>query len=148
VAEIYKEGHGVLVRRVAFVGLATLLVWGGIELYGWLMAIEWFRHPDRRWVNYRIPVVHQFIDPAFVISWLVIIGGCILIYRLLNKPRSADFLIETDTEVRKVTWPTWNDAWNSSLIVLLFVLVVTGFIFFSDWVINLIMKLILRPQGA
>ena len=145
-AEIYKEGHGVLVRRVAFVGLATLLVWGGIELYGWLAGADWVR--NNRWVNYRIPVVNQFIDPAFVISWIVIIGGCVLIYRLLNKPRSADFLIETDTEVRKVTWPTWNDAWNSSLIVLLFVLVVTGFIFGSDWVISRIMNLILSPSRA
>ena len=139
-AEIYKEGHGVLVRRVAFVGLATLLVWGGIELYGWLQG-SWTR--NNRWVNYEIPVIRQYIDPAFAISWVVIIAGCIMIYRLLNRARAADFLIETDTEVRKVTWPTWNDAWNSSLIVLLFVLVVTGFIFFSDYVINSLMRLIL-----
>jgi preprotein translocase SecE subunit len=141
VVEIYKEGHGVLVRRVAFVGLATLLVWGGIELYGWLQGADWVR--NNRWVNYQIPVVHQYIDPAFVISWAVIVVGCILLYRALNKPRAADFLIETDTEVRKVTWPTWNDAWNSSLIVLLFVLVVTGFIFFSDFVINRVMGWVL-----
>jgi preprotein translocase subunit SecE len=140
VAEIYKEGHGVLVRRVAFVGLATFLVWGGVELYGWLQG-PWTR--GNRWVNYEIPVIRQYIDPAFIISWFVVIAGCIMIYRLLNRPRAADFLIETDTEVRKVTWPTWNDAWNSSLIVLLFVLVVTGFIFFSDYVINSLMRLIL-----
>jgi preprotein translocase SecE subunit len=141
VAEIYKEGHGVLVRRVAFVGLATLLVWGGTELYGWLAGADWVR--SNRWVNYRIPVLNQYIDPAFVISWTIIIVGCIAIYRLLNRERAADFLIETDTEVRKVTWPTWNDAWNSSLIVLLFVVVVTGFIFASDFVINRIMGWIL-----
>jgi preprotein translocase SecE subunit len=141
VAEIYKEGHGVLVRRVAFVGLATLLIWGGTELYGWLAGADWVR--ANRWVDYRIPVLNQYIDPAFVISWAIIIVGCIVIYRLLNRERAADFLIETDTEVRKVTWPTWNDAWNSSLIVLLFVVVVTAFIFSSDFVINRIMGWIL-----
>ena len=73
----------------------------------------------------------------------MIIVGCVLLYRLLNSERAADFLIETDTEVRKVTWPTWNDAWNSSLIVLLFVLVVTGFIFLSDFVINRVMGWVL-----
>jgi preprotein translocase subunit SecE len=139
--EIYKEGHGVLVRRVAFAGLATAVVWGGTELYGWLQGGDWVR--NNRWVNYRIPVINQFIDPAFVISWLVIIAGCVILYRMLNRERAADFLIETDTEVRKVTWPSWNDAWNSSLIVLLFVLVVTGFIFLSDFVINRVLKWVL-----
>jgi preprotein translocase subunit SecE len=139
--EIYKEGHGVLVRRMAFAVSATLIVWGGTELYTWLEGAEWVRR--NRWVNYRIPVLDQYIDPAFLISWIVIIAGCVLVYRLLNKERAADFLIETDTEVRKVTWPSWNDAWNSSLIVLLFVLVVTGFIFFSDFVINRVMGWVL-----
>jgi preprotein translocase SecE subunit len=138
---MYKEGHGVLVRRIAFATLAALLVWGGCELYGWLEPGRWVR--DNRWVMYRIPVIHQYIDPAFAISWLTVIAGCVLIYRALNRPQAADFLIETDTEVRKVSWPTWNDAWNSSLIVLLFVVVVTGLIVASDALINLTMKLIL-----
>jgi preprotein translocase subunit SecE len=141
VVETYKEGHGVLVRRVAFVTLAALLVWGGTELYGWLQSAQWVR--NNRWHDYQIPVVHQYIDPAFVICWVVVITGCVLLYRALNRARAADFLIETDTEVRKVTWPTWNDAWNSSLIVLIFVVVVTGFIFASDFVINRVMRWIL-----
>ena len=87
-------------------------------------------------------MIQQYIDPAFAISWVLVIGGCVLLYRALNRPRAADFLIETDTEVRKVNWPTWNDAWNSSLIVLLFVAVVTGFIVAADWTINSLMKLI------
>ncbi len=138
--EPYKEGHGVFVRRVAFVSLALLLFWGGLTLYGWLQ-FSWVK--EARWVDYEIPVVRQYIDPAFVISWLVIIGGSILLYRLLNSPKAADFLIETDTEVRKVTWPTWNDALSSSLIVLLFVAVMTSFIFICDFVMNKIVGLIL-----
>jgi preprotein translocase subunit SecE len=142
VVEIYKEGHGVLVRRIAFVTLAALLVWGGTELYSWLEPGQWVR--NNRWAGgYKIPVLDQYIDPAFLISWAVVIVGCVLLYRALNRQRAADFLIETDTEVRKVSWPSWNDAWNSSLIVLLFVVVVTGFIFVSDFVINNLMKLIL-----
>ena len=57
--------------------------------------------------------------------------------------RFIQFLRDVRNELRKVTWPTWNDAWNSSLIVLLFVVVVTGFIFASDFVINRIMGWIL-----
>jgi preprotein translocase SecE subunit len=144
VAETYKEGHGVLVRRVTFVALGALVVWGGLELYNWIASADWVRR--NRWGGvggYKIPVIDQYIDPAFAISWIVIIGGCVLLYRFLNKERAADFLIETDTEVRKVTWPTWNDAWNSSLIVLLFVVVLTSFIFVSDFVITRLMNLVL-----
>jgi preprotein translocase subunit SecE len=141
VVEIYKEGHGVLVRRIAFVTLAALIVWGGTELYGLLNSGKWVQ--NNRWVDYRIPVIHQYIDPAFAISWIVVIAACVFLYRGLNRPRAADFLIETDTEVRKVTWPSWNDAWNSSLIVLIFVVVMTGFIFLSDFIIGRLMRLVL-----
>lgn len=136
-AEIYKEGHGVLVRRVTFVALAALLIWGGIEVYHWIGSPDWVKNHR---VNYKIPVLDEYIDPAFGISWVVIIAGAVFLYRFLNAPRAADFLIETDTEVRKVTWPSWNDAWNSSLIVLLFVTVLTSFIVVSDIVITRIMK--------
>ena len=74
--ETYKEGHGVLVRRVAFVALASLLFWGGLELYNWLSSGDWVRR--NRWHDYRIPVINQYIDPAFAISWLVVIVGIVL----------------------------------------------------------------------
>jgi len=129
---------------VAFVALASLLVWGGLELYHWIAGADWVRsHRLGGAGGYRVPVLDQYIDPAFAIAWIVIIGGCILLYRFLNKERAADFLIETDTEVRKVTWPSWNDAWNSSLIVVLFVAVLTSYIFISDYVINRIMTWVL-----
>lgn len=136
----YKEGHGVLVRRIAFVSLALLVFWGGLSLYGWL---QFPFVKANRWIDYEIPVVKQYVDPAFVITWLLVVGGCVGAFRLLNREKAADFLIETDTEVRKVTWPTWNDAWNSSLVVLLFVVVVTAYIFVCDFVMSRLVGLIL-----
>jgi preprotein translocase subunit SecE len=42
-------------------------------------------------------------------------------YRILNGQRVASLLIETETEVKKVSWPTRADAFHSTWIVLGFV---------------------------
>ncbi|MBL8692997.1 MAG: preprotein translocase subunit SecE [Planctomycetes bacterium] len=42
----------------------------------------------------------------------------------LNRPHVADLLIETEAELKKVTWPTMPDTASSSLIVLITVLVI------------------------
>lgn len=156
--EIYKEGQGVLVRRVAFWVLVVLIVWGGQSLYTWLVnggfGWEWmggaWQWPAKLILEdknpldgYSIPVLDQRFNWGFVVSWGLVALACLWLYRFLNRPRSADFLIETDTEFKKVTWPTRKDAWNSSLIVVVFVLMLTAFLVFSDkiiaWVFDLVM---------
>ena len=148
--EIYKEGQGVLVRRCAFWGLMLIIVWGGQGLYTWLfntfdfskvLLIERGVEPLQ---GYRIPLLDQRFNWAFVIAWGMVLAASFVTWRLLMRPRTADFLIDTDTELKKVTWPSWKDAWNSSLIVVLFVIVLTIFLVSSDFVLNLIFSKILR----
>jgi preprotein translocase subunit SecE len=148
--EIYKEGQGVLVRRCAFWSLVLIVVWGGQSLYTWLfntfdftktLLVEGAIDPLQ---GYRIPLLDQRFNWAFVISWGVVLIACFLLWRMLMRPRTADFLIDTDSELKKVTWPSWKDAWNSSLIVVLFVIVLTIFLVSSDFVLNFIFGKMLR----
>ena len=48
--------------------------------------------------------------------------------------RSAAYLKEVRAEVRKVTWPTWDDLRRTTLIIIVFVIVIGIIIGIMDWV--------------
>ena len=137
--ETTKKGQGLVVRRVAFWSLLILIVWGGQSLYTWLLGFEFAKDlvlggdPTD---GELIPVLNQKFDYAFVISWGVVILSGFILHRFLNRPKPADFLIETDNEVKKVTWPSWKDARQSAIIVVVFVAALTLFLMISDWLLS------------
>jgi len=52
----------------------------------------------------------------------------------------VDFLIETETELRKVSWPTREELMGSSAVVIFLTLVLGVFLLVADSVIQLVMK--------
>src|SRR5690606_20431608 len=52
--------------------------------------------------------------------------------RVLNRPRIADALIDTEAEMQKVTWPSWHETWQGTLAVAAMVLVLFIFLFAVD----------------
>ena len=60
----------------------------------------------------------------------------------LNRPRLVDLLIETEAEMKKVSWPSRQEAWNSSVIVVITVVVMMGLLFFYDYTLNKIFLLL------
>ncbi|MFM7281649.1 MAG: preprotein translocase subunit SecE, partial [Planctomycetia bacterium] len=53
-------------------------------------------------------------------------------YRWQNSPKVADLLIDTESELGKVTWPTRPDAVNSSLVVMGVVVFLMAFMAGAD----------------
>jgi preprotein translocase SecE subunit len=60
----------------------------------------------------------------------------VLLYRYLQRPKVADLLIETEGELRKVTWPKLEDVTNSSLVVVFCVLFLMGFLAAADYLLG------------
>lgn len=60
-----------------------------------------------------------------------------LVYRLVNYPPFADFLIAVQSELDKVSWPSWAELYRSTLVVLatMFLLgvVLLGYDIFWSW---------------
>ena len=56
-----------------------------------------------------------------------------LSYRLIHWPRFADFLITTEMEMNKVSWPSASEVKTSTIVVLVFSVLMGFFLFGVDW---------------
>lgn len=142
----YKPEQGTYARNTAFWLLAALLLYGGQTLYYWLSS---FRGEGdvpggmaTDLLGGKIPVLGMVVTPALIAAVVVVLVMGVLLWRLLERPRVADLLIECETELRKCTWPTWNETFTSSLVILVVMLFFTAFLAGSDYVLNQIAKLV------
>jgi len=58
--------------------------------------------------------------------------------------RVRDFTAEVVDEVKKVTWPDWPQLKNSTLVILVFILIVSVIIWLMDVVTRNVLNLILN----
>ncbi|MHC5054137.1 MAG: preprotein translocase subunit SecE [Planctomycetota bacterium] len=133
--KVYRPGEGRwarLIALVAFLGLA------GFSAYRWhLWASAW----DARaavWILPRIGV-HQ-LTWAEIGAGVLLAGFALLGYRTcFARPRTSDFLIETEIELRKVTWPAWKplfrwntELWGNTYVVIVVIVALALFLFAVD----------------
>lgn len=133
----YKPDQGRLVRLAAFWSLAILILYGCNSLHTELSS--YWPGDDGRPIlgkaiaGLRIPILGADLSPALLIALLVLGAAWFLLHRWQNSPKIADLLIETEAELRKVTWPTMPEALNSSVIVIVCVAFLMAFLAGSDW---------------
>jgi len=60
--------------------------------------------------------------------------------KLIEKP--ANFISEVRVEMSKVSWPTYAELKESTLVVIVLSILFAIFVFFSDTILNQILKLI------
>jgi len=72
----------------------------------------------------------------FGVPLLVFAVGAWIVYRLVNFPKFADFLIAVEAEMAKVSWPTRGELVRSSIVVILTIvgLAIILFAFDSFWI--------------
>ena len=61
---------------------------------------------------------------------------------LMNAPRAVDFLIATESELRKVSWPSRPDLLRQTVVVLTTVAIFTAVILVADVFLSYLMKVI------
>jgi preprotein translocase subunit SecE len=72
----------------------------------------------------------------------VLIGLSLLTWRLINKPSNADFLIATDSEMKKVNWTSRQELIGSTKVVILFMFLIAFILFGIDIVFGYFFHLI------
>ena len=128
----------------AFWILAVLWFYGTISLNEELASFESLGTAIR---GMRIPVVGMDLTPALLISFFALVAGLGLLHRWQNKPKNADFLIETESELRRVTWPSLDEAINGSLVVIACVLFLMFFLAATDYMLGRLTRTILFGGG-
>jgi preprotein translocase subunit SecE len=113
---IYKRGQGNWTRGVAAGGLAALGFWAMLETFSWIQEYTSARY---WYCGYWVPAV-------------LLLGFLVLAYWVSNRPKVADYLIETETEMKKVTWPTHREVFSATLVVIVVVVVMGIFLFGID----------------
>ena len=130
----YKQDQGRMARMAAFWTLAALLTYGSVQLHGQLTS--YFDNLAQPIAGIRIPILGLDFSPALIIATIIAATALWLLYRFLDRPKYAELLIQTESEMRKVTWPTLQDAINSSIVVLVTVVLLMGFLAGSDYLLG------------
>lgn len=142
--EFYKKGQGSIGRLLALISGGLLILWGGHSLWVTLQGSEFFATTLR----FHVPHVGLEINLGLVTAVLVVVVAWAALAWFLNRARSVDLLVETESEMRKVSWPSRQEAWNSSIIVVVTVLVMMGLLFMYDVVLNFFLNVLFAGGGA
>jgi len=115
----YKPGQGNWARLGT---LAVLMVGVLGASYSWTRTTANSTLP----IKYGVPVV---------------LGGALAwaAYRLIHWPRYADFLITTESEMNKVSWPSRQEVKTSTIVVLILAIFLAIFLSTVDWLWQLIL---------
>lgn len=134
--EIYKEDQGKITRII----LVTVILLGAVfalsQLHGFLGLNA---GPDRILKDLidKNGRIFGFIDWRYTIHAPLILLAALFAFRQFNRPKTADFLIETENELKnKVTWPSRKEEVNATIVVVVAVLVLSIYIFGVDQVLR------------
>jgi preprotein translocase SecE subunit len=119
---IYKKGQGKYTRLGTAGGaalLGALITW---QIYDQIP--KFFADTER---GRRIALISAAVFAALygLIGW-----------RLMNKPSNVDFLIATDSEMKKVNWTSKRELIGSTKVVILFMFAIAVILFLLDLLFN------------
>ena len=124
--DIYKRGQGKYTRLCSAFGWALIAGLGCLALYKKLQASDFFGVDPRTrmWLQTMIPV-----------GLFVILG--FVIYKLVNRPSVADFMISAEGEMKKVSWSSRKEIAVSTSVVIIVVIILAVFLGVTDTVFEL-----------
>ncbi len=114
--QVYKKGQGKYTRTVTFLSVMLLGVIGAYLMSGFLKGYSATSSPYMR-----------FGVPTAVVAVLAIVT-----FWMVNRPKSADFLISTEGEMKKVSWSSKKEIIGSTKVVIVTTLLMAGILFAVD----------------
>lgn len=142
----YRKDQGRLARMATFWSLAVLLAYGCIRMRTELSGL----FPDSMGEGLggmTLPLVGLALSPALLLSIASFVVGLWFLNRTLEKPKNADLLIETEAELRKVTWPTLDETIDGSIVVMVVVIFLMAFMAGADFVLGEVFTRIITGQA-
>jgi preprotein translocase SecE subunit len=145
----YKKDQGRMARMAVFWSIAVLLYYGCTSLRQTLAGdfITSLGQPLFQGFQ-KVPVLGTPLTGALLISVGVFAIAVVALYRFLERPKYADMLIETETEMRKVVWPTPKEVFESSLVVVVCVVFLMAFLAGTDWLLARLIQPLIFQRSA
>ncbi|HYO10638.1 MAG TPA: preprotein translocase subunit SecE [Tepidisphaeraceae bacterium] len=119
---IHKKGQGYWTRM----GTA-----GAALLIGLLTASFLYQHLPV-WIGAAGVDQRAARSTSVYIITALLAGYGLLVFWLMNKPDNADFLIATDSEMKKVNWTTRKELIGSTKVVIIFMFLIALLLFVFD----------------
>ena len=117
--QIYKRGQGKYTRLGSGLSWGIIAALGCLALYGQLGTIDFRNQRVGMWVTTMVPV-GIFLLLAIFIFWL------------LNRRSVADFMIDAEDEMKKVSWSSRKEIMVSTIVVISVVIILGVFLGFAD----------------
>ena len=116
---VYKAGQGYYTRMGTVIGVTLVSVLGILWIWKYLERLQ-----------------VGAVNPLYVAAGgSILIGGILtfVVYWLVFvKPRTVDFLIATEGEMKKVNWSTRREVQGSTVAVIMTMLILTVFCYLID----------------
>ena len=121
---LYKRSQGRITRQVTFAALA-LAVALGLWRLSFIMTGK--------------GLAYQLALPG-----VLLLAGLWVLYRLVNVPSFADFLIAVEAEMNKVSWPTRTELFRASLVVLFMIFSLAIILAVYDYLWAVLLRIVLH----
>ncbi len=121
-AGLYKPTQGRTTRQLTFAVLALVTAYASYTIYTY----------------WRLPGAY-----AWVPLWTALGVFCLglwMSFRLVNYSQFADFLVATEAEMKKVTWPTRTELFRGTAVVLVTMFLLAFVLFFYDVIWGLLFQ--------
>ncbi len=119
---IYKSGQGYWTRMGTVGGAALVLA----------LFVSFIYHNMPVWIgSASIPPATAKSITIYTLAAFVAVYA-LVIFWVMNKPTNADFLIATDSEMKKVNWTSKAELWGSTKIVIIFMFFIATMLFGFD----------------
>jgi preprotein translocase SecE subunit len=136
---IYKSGQGYWTRMCTVAGAALIILLSGKFIYDTLpVSLRPLFDTSEKLTDSAakaVAVAHannmaHNVTIGIVVG--VVVGLGLLAYSIMNRPTNVDFLIATDSEMKKVNWTSRAELIGSTKIVVIFVVLITLLLFVID----------------
>ena len=133
--EIYKKGQGKYARGIGYAIAAVLMLFGAFRLHAT------FNVPGQHvWVA-DVPILGD-ITLYKAIALGAFLLGLLVCHIILNKANLVDLLIDTEQEMRKVSWPSAKDVKSSTIVVVVVTFIIGLALFGFDKLLQHVFRLI------
>ena len=141
----YRKDQGRYARMLAFWALLSLMAYGCFHGGGLSDLLDGALGASNQTFIDPFPILGT-LKTSTILALGVLAVIALAIHRILNRPKIADTLIDTEAELMKVTWPTWAEAWAGTVAVTVMVLILFVFLTAAD--LGLIKVMLMLMGGA